>query len=331
MMSDMKTAGAVKRYSGNPVLSCRDVPYNDGLVFNAGITRFKGRCLMIFRNDFGSVEEKRLYPRNGRNQALGRAWSDDGIHWEVDPEPLFTNPADPLYSAYDPRLTVVDGRLYMCYAQSSRRGTCGGVAVSDDADHWEVLSLSVPDNRNMVLFPERINGNLVRLERPFAGYLRPYPNDPFEIYLSESPDGVYWGKSRFVIGVDAFDWVNDKIGPASPPVKTPRGWLALIHGVDIEPGRSWGWSKNWNKRYQASLILLDPDDPSKVIGLSEKPVITPETPYERCGYRDQVIFPGGMIAEPDGSVKIYYGAADTVVAMAEARLDDLLDLCKPLK
>lgn len=328
-----KVTNIIHRSIHNPVLSAKDVPYNiDGLVFNAGVTKFNNQYLMVFRNDFGSIKRRELFPdKHGRANALGKAWSNDGINWVAEPEPMFNDPQNILYRAYDPRLTVIDGLLYMCFALTNKHGTHGGIAVSKDSVNWNVLSLTVPDNRNMVLFPERINGKLVRLERPFAKYLRSYPNDPFEIYMSMSPDGHYWGDTKCILGISDVPWVNDKIGPGSPPVKTEKGWLAFFHGVDFANGRNWGWENNWHKRYRAGLMLLDLENPSRVIGLSEGPLLIPEESYELYGYRDQVIFPGGMILEDNGIVKIYYGAADTVECLAEAKLEELLALCKSVE
>ena len=320
---DMKTHPAIKRHPGNPVLTHKDVPYPAMLVFNAGITKWRGRYIMVFRNDYGDPVAKKITGRN-----LGLAFSDDGIAWKVEPRPIDDRPDHPLRNFYDPRLTVIDDRLYLCFA-TGLRGTRGGVAVTDDLKNWEVLNISVPDNRNMVLFPERIDGRLVRLERPFAGYLR--PNDRFDMWMSSSPDGRYWGESKLVLTCDQCPWTNDKIGPGAPPVRTPKGWLALTHAVDRDPARKWGWEGNWAKRYTAGVILMDLKDPSKVIAYSRKPVLVPEPQYdyEARGYRDYVIFPGGMVLEPDGGVKIYYGAADTVEALAFCHVDDLLSMCEP--
>ena len=319
-----ETRNEIKRHPGNPVLSMRNTPYRGCLVFNAGVAKFQGRYVMVFRNDMGDMKAKKLEP----GPCMGIAFSDDGIDWTVENRFLFPEPDHPLYRAYDPRLTVIDGRLYMCFALGGF-GTCGGIAVTDDLVNWECLSITAPDNRNMVLFPEKINGRFVRLERPFAGYLR--PGDRFDIWISESEDCVYWGRTRLMLAAADLPWVNEKIGPGAPPVRTKDGWLAIIHGVDVEKGRNWGWSGDWNKRYSGALALLDPNDPSKVIGLSDGPVLVPESQYEyeREGYRPYVIFPGGMVLEDSGEVKIYYGAADTVECLATAFVDDLLAMIKP--
>ena len=125
-------------------------------------------------------------------------------------------------------------------------------------------------------------------------------------------------------------YANDKIGPGAPPVKTDSGWLVLFHAVDRDSSRGKnGWEARWQKRYCAGMMLLDLEDPSKVIGLYREPLIAPETEYEvNSGFRTNVIFPGGLILEDDNTVKIYYGASDTVECLAEADVNDLIALCR---
>ncbi len=331
----------LQRHPANPVLAASDVPYHSTLVFNAGVVRHAGRYVMIFRNDYGRPGDADF---DGTN--IGLATSHDGIKWTVAARPIFEVAAvraefkrllrhryrdDFVRRIYDPRLTVVDGRVLMCFAIDTAHGTCGGVAETTDFHHFKWLSVSAPDNRNMVLFPERIGGRYVRLERPFPVYMRSEP-EAFPIWLGESPDLTVWGHHRPVLGCDEVPYANSKIGPAAPPIRTRAGWLASIHAVHADPRRRLaGWeAKGWFKQYYAGLMLLDLDDPSRVIGLMREPMLAPEATYECDGFRGSVVFPCGMITEPDGEVKLYYGAADTVVALATAHVDDLIALCVPL-
>ena len=326
-MADLTSSPVIKRCPRNPVLTAADVPYPATLVFNAGVTRFQGKYVMVFRNDYGDEKEKRL---DGTN--LGLALSDDGIRWHVQPKPCFVMESDEVQRAYDPRLTVIGGRCYMCFAVDTRHGVRGGIAVTDDLEEFEVLSLSAPDNRNMVLFPEKIAGKFARLERPFPIYGRGAP-EAFDTWFSDSPDLRYWGNTQLVLGSEQVPWSNSKCGPGAPPVKTDKGWLAVFHAVDKDDKRILkGWHKGWKKRYTVGVMLLDRDEPWKLIGMSRSPLLVPEPAYEyeTDGFRGSVIFPGGMILEDDGEVKIYYGAADTVEALATAHVDDLLGLCEPV-
>jgi beta-1,4-mannooligosaccharide/beta-1,4-mannosyl-N-acetylglucosamine phosphorylase len=321
--SILRSSCAIKRWSGNPILSAKDVPYRAALVFNAGVTKYQGRYVMVFRNDYGSIGEQKLEGTN-----IGLAFSDDGLKWDVSPRPCFTLADNEIIRAYDPRLTVIDGVCHLCFAVDTKHGVRGGIATTEDFEKFEILSLSVPDNRNMVLFPEKINGKYVRLERPFPVYSR--GGDKFDIWISDSPDLRYWGNSKLLLGIEDVPFADNKIGPSAPPIKTEKGWLTTFHAVDYDESRGKnGWEATWKKRYTAGIMLLDLNDPSRVIGISKEPLIAPEAEYETSNsFRNDVIFPGGMILEPSGEVKIYYGAADTVECLATAHVDELLELCK---
>ncbi|MHB1356954.1 MAG: glycoside hydrolase family 130 protein [Anaerolineae bacterium] len=316
----------IRRYAGNPILTAQDVPYPATLVFSAGVCKYKGRYVMVFRNDYGSLAEHRL---DGTN--LGLAYSDDGIKWQVEPMPCLEMHDHEVQQVYDPRLIVLEGRCYLCFALDTRHGVRAGIAVTEDFVRYDVLSLTVPDNRNLVLFPERIGGNYVRLERPFPVYSR--GGERFDIWFSDSPDLRYWGNSQLVLGVEQVPFANTKLGPAAPPLKTPKGWLTTFHAVDTDPSRGKnGWEPAWRKRYTVGLMLLDLENPARVIGLSREPLLVPEAPYETAGgFRNNAVFPCGAILEDDGEVKLYYGAADTVMCLATAQVDELLALCLPTR
>ncbi|MBQ9510148.1 MAG: glycoside hydrolase family 130 protein [Clostridia bacterium] len=316
------TADCITRYP-EPVLTYKDVPYRSALTFNAGVLKLNGKYIMIFRNDVGDFEKQQLdYETN-----LGLAFSDDGIKWNVRPQPCFEIDDEEIMRVYDPRITYIDGEYCVCFAVDTRHGVCGGMAVTKDLKNFEIKSISVPENRNMVLFPEKINGKYVRLERPMPVYSR--DGTHFDMWLSDSPDLVYWGNSKLVLATEDVPFCNDKIGPGAPPVKTDKGWLTIFHSVDIDPSRGKnGWEAAWRKRYVIGIALLDLDDPSKVIGMSKRPLIVPEGYYEtEFGYRANALFPCGMLLEDDGTVKIYYSAGDAVVRLATAKVDDLIALC----
>jgi beta-1,4-mannooligosaccharide/beta-1,4-mannosyl-N-acetylglucosamine phosphorylase len=340
-MHDMQTApvtlrspACLHRHPANPILTARQVPYQASLVFNAGVTKWQGRYIMVFRNDAGPNgpdEREKLTHTN-----IGFAESPDGVNWTVRPQPLampgaaaFGLEEGDLRRVYDPRLHVIDGKLVLCMATDTNHGVIGSVVeANDDLSAFTVLATTLPDNRNLVLFPERIGGQYVRLDRPFPVYSR--GRDRFDMWLSRSPDLRYWGDHRLVMGVEHVPYANDKIGPAAPPIKTKAGWLCVFHAVDRDETRGKnGWEAKWTKRYSAGIALLDLNDPSKVVGMSKSPLIFPEAPYEVSGgFRDHVIFPTATVLEPDGEVKIWYGAGDAVMALASAHVDELIALCK---
>ncbi len=348
-LPELKGASCIRKLD-KPILTKDDIPYNAEFIFNAGVAKINGKYVMIFRNDYNF--DMSCYPRScGDNRAIaiGIAVSDNGVdNWVVREKPLvdfhwiggdkipgvdslgkkFPEYPD-ILRLYDPRIIPMEDAIYLCLAMDTIHGLRGCIAkLSDTLDDFEIISASAPDNRNMVLFPEKIGGYYVRLERPFPVYSR--GKDRFDIWLSKSPDLEFWGKSELVLGVEDVPYANDKIGPAAPPIKTKYGWLTLFHAVDKElEGRGQNeWDLNWNKRYTAGVMLLDLENPSKIIGMSKEPLIVPDMPYERdYGFRQNVIFPGGLIAEDDGTVKIYYGAADSVECVAFSTVEELVALC----
>jgi beta-1,4-mannooligosaccharide/beta-1,4-mannosyl-N-acetylglucosamine phosphorylase len=325
------------RHPANPILTRDQVPYPCSLVFNAGVERWQGRYVMVFRNDYGPDWG---VPRfDGTN--LGLAWSDDGVDWVVAPEPFLTldqaralgggwyanRGPEEIGRFYDPRLTVIDGRLSMCFAVDTRHGIRGGIAwLKDDLSGIdEILSLSAPDNRNMVLFPERIGGEYLRLERPFPLYMG---RRKMDLWLNRSPDLQRWGTSDLLLDVEQVPYANDKIGPAAPPVRTAKGWLAIIHSVEFDGGRGkHGWEERWQKVYHAGAMLLDLEDPRRVLGFSQTPLLRAEAAYEREGFRGDVIFPTGCLLEESGELRVWYGAADTVMALASCDVGEILAAC----
>lgn len=328
----LKTHPCIKKRPA-PVVTAADLPYPCSLVFNAGVIKYRGEYVMVFRNDYGT--DQTAYENENKKFAgtsVGVARSKNGIDgWVFDPVPL-TDSNDPakdpeMRRLYDPRVIEIEGKLYLCLAMDTRHGIRGCIAeLSEDLRSYKIISASVPENRNMVLFPERIGGEFVRLERPMPVYSR--GRDRFDIWLSRSPDMVYWGRSELVLGVEDVPFANDKIGPTASPIKTERGWLTLIHAVDKDESRGKnGWEKTWKKRYTAGLMLLDLNDPSKVLSVYNEPLIAPDLPVETDeGFRQNVIFPCGMLLEDSGEVKIYYGASDTCVCLATADVNDLLAL-----
>jgi len=329
----------IMRYENNPILKATDMPYSSSLVFNAGVVKYNGRYVMVFRNDYGYDSHTGRFA--GTN--LGLAYSTDGLTWEIQPKPCIDiekarsllisfykrRASDEIVRIYDPRITIIEGRCYICFAVDTKHGVRGGIAATEDFENFEVISLSVPDNRNMVLFSEKIGGKFVRLERPFPLYSR---GEHFDVWLSDSADLKYWGNSDLLLGWDEVPFSNLKIGPGAPPVKTAKGWLTTFHATDLDESRGKnGWEERWQKRYTIGIMLLELNNPYKIKGISPKPLIVPETSYEQKeGFRTNVLFPGGMILEDNGEVKIYYGAADTVECVATANVDDLIKLCEPL-
>ena len=327
--------GIAKRINGGaPILSREMVPYDADCIFNAGVAFYRGEFVMVFRNDH-EFDGKGSFARCD----LGAARSSDGIRFTVADRP-FLSAADfndpEIRRVYDPRLTVIEDELYMCFAVDTRHGVCGGIARIRDfsadtlEEKLEILNITTPDNRNLALFPGKTGGRYVRLERPFPVYSR--GKDRFDIWISYSPDLRYWGDSKLLLAVEDVPFANDKIGPGAPPLLTDKGWLVLFHAVDRDDARGKnGWEERWTKRYYAGAMLLDRDDPTKVLGVTKEPLLSPVTDYEiNEGYRTHVVFPGGFLPCRDdpADALIYYGASDTVECAARVNIDELIAACK---
>ena len=169
-----------------------------------------------------------------------------------------------------------------------------------------------PYNKDAALFPRKIGGRYLLLHRPTAGPLE-------NVWLSESEDLRHWGNPVCVLREDQQPgWDSGKVGTGPTPIETPEGWLLIFHGVELE-------EKGW--LYRVGLALLDLDDPSRIIAKAPNWVFGPMEPYELRGEKPGIVFPTGAVVQ-DGTLRLYYGAADTSVAVASARMDDLLQVLR---
>ncbi len=220
------------------------------------------------------------------------------------------------YGIEDPRIVKLDDRYWITYVAVSRHGAATALASTEDFISFERHGIIFcPENKDVILFPNKIAGQYVALHRPTTAhpFCRP------EMWLAYSPDLVCWGKHQPLHGGSS-NWENDRVGAGVPPIKTQAAWLEIYHAsrrADLsgEVGT-----------YAAGAMLLDLNDPSRVISHSIKPLWEPEVDYERSGFVPRVVFPTGAV-ERNGVLQIYYGAADTFTAMVEMRLEDVLASC----
>ncbi|MFH1148568.1 MAG: glycoside hydrolase family 130 protein [Pseudomonadota bacterium] len=298
----------VQRYHGNPILTRDDVPYPVVTVHNAGVVKHDGRYIMLFRS----------HRKNGRS-IIGLAESRDGYHFEVNPKPFLAPAENGVFAEYeafgveDPRICELDGEYLITYSAYSRHGVRIALARTFDFRGLERLGLvSHADMRNVVVFPSRFNDRYARLDRPHSEI------SPWSIWISYSPDLIHWGESRVVMMPVQYHWDEMKIGPGATPFRTDSGWLHIYHGV---------FPTMDGHIYRLGVALHDVNDPSKVIGVSDDWILQPEDPWEVTGYVHNVVFSCGAVPETDGTVKIYWGGADTVMCAGTAAIRDLVDLC----
>lgn len=298
----------INRYENNPILTKDDVPYPVVTVHNAAVTKYNNKYIMVFRSHL----------HNGRS-ILGLAESEDGYYFRVQETPFMTPSKEGIFREYeeygieDPRIIFIDGEYLITYSAYSRHGVRIGLAKTKDFKTVERYSLiTEADYRNTVIFPEKFNGLYARLDRPHSEI------SPWSIWISYSPDLKFWGESKLIMKPMQYHWDEMKIGPGAPPIKTDKGWLDIYHGVFPTMDGS---------IYRLGVALHDLKDPSRITGISDDWILQPEEPYEITGYVHNVVFTCGAVLENDGTVKIYWGGADTVMNVGTANINELVDMC----
>jgi beta-1,2-mannobiose phosphorylase / 1,2-beta-oligomannan phosphorylase len=298
----------ISRYKNNPILTERDVSYPVATVHNAGVIKHRDDYIMLFRSHL----------HNGRS-IIGKAVSKDGYDFKVDAKPFLVPAKKGIFAEYeefgveDLRINPLENTFYLTYSAYSRYGVRIMLAKTDDFESIErIAPISQADMRNLVLFPEKIAGKYVRLDRPHTQIL------PWSIWISYSDDLIHWGNSKVVIKPVQYHWDESKVGPGSPPVKAEQGWLHIFHGVFMTMSGA---------VYRLGAALHDLHDPSRVIGVTDNWILQPEAPWEVNGYVHNVVFTCGTVPEEDGTLKIYWGGADTVMCVGTANIKELIELC----
>jgi predicted GH43/DUF377 family glycosyl hydrolase len=342
----------VFRCPDNPIIVPSDVkPSRSGYevigVFNTGVARYKDEVILLLRvaerpiskhpdivlagvydtaqyqivlkefskdnpeNDFSDprliVTPAGTYLTSISHLRLAR--STDGVRFQVEDTPAIIASDD--YEAFgieDPRITLIDGNYYITYVAVSTLGVTTCLASTKDFKSFERHGVSFcPENKDVAVFPEKINGRYYALHRPVSPLFSRQ-----DIWIAESPEICCWGNHRCLMGPRAGCWDEAKVGASAVPFRIEEGWLEIYHGSDR------------NNRYCLGAVLTDVDEPWKVIARTEKPILEPQTDYERQGFFGNVVFCCGLLHE-DGKLRIYYGVADTAVCYAEIPLRDVLE------
>lgn len=296
------------RYKNNPIIKPEDVE-GAYTTFNCGQTMYKGKTILLVAIQFKTHPMPEIHV----------AESDDGIHFNVRKEAFITKSTNPTISdldtwPIDPRLTYIpeDDMYYIIRPINSEWGCAAVLGKTKDFEKYEEIGIvALPHNRVPSLFPGKVDGKYVRFDRPYDLH------DDGKIWISYSPDLIHWGEYKPLLKPFTL-WNWTKIGP-TPPVKTKAGWLEVIHGVTTSCTGS---------RYSLGAVLLDLEDPSKIIGKANTPILTPCEPYEYMGTVPNVVFACGCIAdEQKDELRVYYGAADTYIGLASGKLSEIIDMC----
>lgn len=264
------------------------------------------------------VSDPRLIVADGQTwltsiSHLRTARSRDGIHFEVEPTAALT--ASTRYDAFgveDPRITLIDGTYWINYTAVSARGIATALASTTDFKSFTRHGIIFPpNNRDVTIFPEKVGGKFVAHHRPMPSMI-----GDVAIWSASSHDMLAWGEHAHVASAREGMWDDSKIGGGAVPFRVTwngtDAWLAVYHGVTRSAGA-----------YSLGALLLALDDPSRVLARSRLPILAPETSYEREGFYGGVVFTCGLIAEGD-RVRVYYGAADGVTAVADLSLQQIL-------
>lgn len=243
------------------------------------------------------------------------ARSRDGVRFTVDARPAIA-PSSVLdeYGVEDPRATLIDGTWYVTYVSVSYLGITTSLATTRDFHSFRREGvLFLPDHKDVVIFPDRIGGRYVALTRPMPqSFAR-----VFGIWIAFSDDLRRWGDHRPLVLPRIGRWDERRTGASAVPFLVKEGWLELYHGVDAAT------------RYAVGAVLLDAEDPSRVIARSSQPILVPREPYERMGLFPETVFSCGHVALDENRIRLYYGAADTCVAAADFDVREIVASLEP--
>ncbi len=309
----------LKRVQSEPIVT--PAHFKDAYaVFNPGQTTFQGKTLLLIPVAHNAYHQSVFKQDITAHVAL----SSDGVHFDINPEPLFLRSGQLPFATVreqciDFRITkFAEDEYYIIHPGCNSWGTMGILARTSDWKNWENIDIiSLPDNRMPCLFPEKIHGRYYRLDRPY----RVAPNDHHtmgNLWLSSSDNLTDWGRYRPLLKPGYSHWNSTKIGP-TPPIRTPKGWFSILHGVTESCS---------GHRYSMGGMVLDLDNPEKIIGLSKSAFFFPMAESDYQGIVPNVVFPAGFVGDwENDDLRVYYGSSDTYINMAQGSLRAAVDMC----
>ncbi len=297
------------RYAGNPIVTAEQLPYPANTVFNPAAAVVDGETVLLMR-----VEDMRGISH------LAVARSPNGCtDWTFDAQPTFSpmpeRHPEEVWGVEDPRVTWLPDRneWAIAYTAYSRRGPLVSLAITREFRTLHRLGPAMPpEDKDAALFPRQFGGRWILIHRPTP------VRGGAHIWISYSPDLQHWGDHTLLLEArEGAWWDANKIGLGPPPLETPEGWLIMYHGVHTTASGS---------LYRQGLALLDLENPSIVLHRSDEWIMGPAEAYERVGDVVGVVFPCAWVLDETGEeLRLYYGAADTSIGLATARLSDVVD------
>jgi predicted GH43/DUF377 family glycosyl hydrolase len=306
LLRQKKAHELFKRYEGNPILTPEIWPYPVNAVFNPGAVKLNTEILLLVR-----VEDMRGFSH------LTVARSADGLtDWEIDPAPTLEadqNSREEKWGLEDPRIIWLEEQKQfgITYTSFSEGGPVVSLAITKNFRTFARLgALLPPEDKDACLLPRRIKGRFALIHRPIV-------RGEAHMWISFSPDLKHWGDHRTLIRTRSAYWDCHRVGLACQPIETAQGWMIFYHGVR---------STTAGQIYRVGLALLDLEEPWRVLRRSDEWVLGPRATYERIGDVSGVVFPTGAIVHKEtNQLNLYYGAADSTVAVATANLSDCID------
>lgn len=295
-----------KKYEGNPVLTPQNWPYPANAVFNPGAIKLNSETLLLCR-----VEDMRGFSH------LTVARSKDGFtNWQIDKQPTLEADSasrEERWGLEDPRIIWLEEQkqFAITYTSFSEAGPVVSLAITKDFKTFARLgSMLPPEDKDACLLPRRFKGRFALIHRPIV-------RREAHMWISFSPDLKHWGDHRLLIRTRYAYWDGRRVGLACQPIETSEGWILFYHGVRQTTAGS---------IYRVGMALLDLEEPWKMIRQSDEWVLGPTEIYERVGDVDDVVFPtGAVLYKESDRLNLYYGAADCTVAVATAKLSDLIE------
>jgi len=301
-----KAHSLFKRYEGNPILTPEDWPYAANAVFNPGAIKLNSETVLVIR-----VEDMRGFSH------LTVARSQDGFtNWQIDAQPTLEadqTSREERWGLEDPRIVWLEEQkqFAITYTSFSEGGPVVSLAITKNFKNYARLGTMLPpEDKDACLFPRRFRGRFALIHRPIV-------RGEAHMWISFSPDLKHWGDHRVLIRTRSAYWDGHRVGLACQPMETPEGWLLFYHGVR---------STTAGAIYRLGLALLDLEEPWRVLRRGDEWLLGPQAHYERIGDVNGVVFPSGITVHKEiDQINLYYGAADSSVAVATASLSEIVD------
>ncbi|MFA6714445.1 MAG: hypothetical protein WC082_01395 [Victivallales bacterium] len=300
----------LKRYENNPIMTAGGNNWENLNVSNPGATVYDGKVYLLYRAE---GEERRQGPGSWPVTRLGLAISEDGYHISYrHPEPVFDKSPDNFWNRFgceDPRISKIGDTYYIVLTAMGKYGDHGDglmYSTTEDFSTFSPLQRLMPEleQRTSGLLPAMINGK-------YCLFHRPMPN----MWISYSNDLKSWSDTQCIFQIKPDTWYENKLGIGPAPLETPYGWLLFWHG------------KSGKSEYALGIMLLDKNDPGRIVKIQQEPVLTCEMPYEKKGFIDNVVYTNGAV-EFNGKFFVYYGCCDHCIAAASVEVDEIYDWCR---